>query len=119
MKGKNKKMWAVTNGGDGKPQFHRVGNGPCSTCGLKECLPDQPHGSGQFYHADLCRFVSLDEVAVRGSNGDRLEPRLPEGFRSVKAYERELEQKREEQKRKTRERVRRYRQRKRLEKSEM
>ena len=119
MKKNGRRIWAVVTREDGKPEFHRFANVPCPTCGLKECLPDQPHGLGQIYHVDLRRFITLDEAAARRGDGDRLEPRLPEGYQSMKAYERELARKAEEKKRKTRERVRRCRQRKRLEKSGM
>ena len=119
MKKNGRRMWAVVTREDGKPEFHRFTNGPCPICGLKECLPDQSHGPGQFFHADLRRFVTLDEAAARMGDGDRLEPRLPEGFRSVKAYERDLQKKQEERRRKTKDRVRRHRQRKRLGRSGM
>ena len=89
---------------------------PCATCGLTECLPGQSHGPGLFYHVDARRFISLDEVEANQENGSsHLSPGLPEGFRSLGAYERELEQKEEDRKRKIRERVQRHRKRKRLE----
>ena len=94
--------------------------GPCATCGLAECLPDQPQGPGLFYHVDARRFISLDEVEANQENGSsHLSPGLPEGFRSLGAYERELEQKKEEKKRRNREYVRRHRERKRLAGSRM
>ena len=112
--GKNQRMWAVTTGKDKKPRFHRFNNGSCPTCGMKESLPGQPHGPDKFYHADLRRFLTFAEIETNQGNGsNQLEPGLPEGFRSLKAYERELEQKQEERKRKNRERVRRFRERER------
>ena len=90
-------------------------NGTCPTCELQECLPDQPHGPGRFYHVGIGRFVTLEEVDTNGGNGRPLEPRLPKGYRSLKTYERGQEERNEERKRKTRERVRRHRKRKRLE----
>ena len=118
--GKNRRVWAVTTSEDGKPQFHRFTNGPCPTCGLKECLPHAPHGPGQFYHVGTGRFLTLDEVeASQGNGSSQLEPGLPEGFRSLGAYERHLEREQGEQKRKNREYVRRHRERKRLARSRM
>ena len=113
--GRNKKMWAVTECEDGKPRFHRFTNGSCPTCGLRECLPDHPHGPGKFYHVDLRRFLTFDEIEANQGNGStQLSPGLPKGFRSLDAYERELARQEEEQKRKNREYVRRHRERKRL-----
>ena len=118
--GKNKKMWAVTTSEDGKPRFHQFPNGPCATCGLDWCLPSHSHGPGLFYHVDLRRFLTFDEIeAIQGNGSNQLEPGLPEGFRSLKAYERHLEQRKEERKRKNREYVRRHRERKRLAGSRM
>jgi len=114
--GTGKKMWAVTKCEDEKPIFHRFNNGPCATCGLGQCLPDHPHGPGQFYHVELQRFLTFDEIEVnQGNGGNRLTPGLPKGVRSLRAYERELAQKEEKRKRKVRERVQRHRKRKRLE----
>ena len=114
--GKTKKMWVVTTGKDKKPRFHRFNNGSCPTCGLTECLPDHPHGPGKFYHADLRRFLTFDEIEANQANGSsHLSPGLPKGLRSLGAYERHLEQKEEDRKRKIRERVQRHRKRKRLE----
>lgn len=114
--GKNRRMRAVTISKDGKPRFHRFTDGPCPTCGMKECLPGQSHGPDRFYHVGLGRFLTFDEIEVNRENGSsQLEPGLPEGFRSLGAYERHLEQKKEDQKRKVRARVQRHRKRKRLE----
>ncbi|MDA2931836.1 hypothetical protein MYX19_01575 [Nitrospinae bacterium AH-259-F20] len=100
----------------GPEQLHRINEEPCGVCGLDRCLPSHPHPRGTVYHVDMVRFVALDEVgANRGNGSHRLEPGLPEGFRSLKAYERELEDRQEEKRRKVRERVRRHRERRRLE----
>lgn len=110
--GKSKKAVAVSE--SGIPAFSRLNGEPCGSCGLDWCLPDHPHGSARFYHADLQRFLTFAEIEANCGNGSsQLEPGLPEGFRSLGAYERHLEQRKEERKRKNRERVRRFRERER------
>ena len=107
---------AVITGEDNKPNFHRFTNGPCPACGLKECLPDHPHGPYKFFNVDILSFLTFDEIEANQGNGsNQLEPGLPEDFRSLGAYERHLEQKKEDRKRKVRDRVQRHRKRKRLE----
>jgi len=94
--------------------------GPCPTCGLDWCLPDHPHGPEQFYHVEVQRFLTFDEIETNCGNGsNQLEPGLPKGVPSLMAYERELEQREEDRKSKNREYVRRHRERKRLAGSRM
>ena len=110
--GKSKNAVAVSE--RGIPRFSRLSGEPCPTCGLRECLPGQSHGPDRFYHVGTGRFITLDEVeASQGNGSNQLEPGLPEGFRSLGAYERHLEQRNEERKSKNRERVRRFRERER------
>ena len=110
----------MTTSKDGKPRFHQFTNGPCATCGLKECLPSQSHGPDKFYHVDLRRFLTFAEIEANCGNGSvQLSPGLPKGVRSLGAYEREIEQREAERKRKNREYVRRHRERKRLAGSRM
>ena len=112
--GKSKNAVAVSE--SGIPAFSRLNGEPCGSCGLEICLPDHPHGPGLFYHVGLGRFLTFDEIEVHRENGSsQLEPGLPEDFRSLGAYERHLEQKKEDRKRKVRDRVQRHRKRKRLE----
>ena len=112
---KNKTMWAVTDREDGEPRFHRFTNGPCATCGLQQCLPDQPHGPGRFYHIGTGRFLSWLEVeALNEINGQGSDlSTMPTDSKTLAEYETGIKARQEERRRKTRERNRRYYQKKR------
>jgi len=113
--GKNRRMWAVTTSEDNKPRFHRFNNGPCPTCGLKECLPDQIHPAGMVYHVGAGRFLSWLEVeALNGANEQGLAlSKMPTDRKALAEHEDEIRARQEERRRKTKERNRRYRREKR------